>query len=199
MAYLTYKFEREKNLYEKTWDYDERLTKLISFITDWFWITDVTELSSNERTCYKGFNGYLIILSLLYITACIAQTFYFIEYSSYIDWVRYILTFLIIVIPISKLMLKVSAYFFIYYLVVLNYLMLDFGYYLLNYVYIFVVFTLPGVYYNHSYLQKVLRYKGFELKSIELNKFSCYYLYDRFLKNLTEKEIKEHELKKIRK
>ncbi|HAG53498.1 MAG TPA: hypothetical protein DCL21_06910 [Alphaproteobacteria bacterium] len=197
MAYLNYKFERAKNLYEKTWDYDERLTKIVSFITDWFWITDVTELSSNERTCYKGFNNYLMLLSLIYIAVSISQTFYFIEYSSYIDWLRYLVVFLMIIAPLAKLMFKMTCYFLVYYIFVLNYLTFDFGNYFANYAFVFILFNLIGVYYNHSYLQKVLTYNGFKLKSIELNKFSCYYVYDRFIKNLTESEIKQQEIQKL--
>ncbi|MCP4355855.1 MAG: hypothetical protein GY793_09555 [Proteobacteria bacterium] len=197
MAHLKYYFERNKNIYEKGLDYNKKLTSLVSFVSDWFFICDVTELTSPTRTCYKGINGYFAFLSLLYIATSIAQTHYFQEYSSYIDWLRYFIVLLITIVPLRKLMIKGFIYLFISNIILLNYAIPAVTNQLASYVILFIAFNLMGSLYNRAYLRKVMGYKGFELKRVEVTKLSYFYIYKRFIKKTTVQELETKELARL--
>jgi hypothetical protein len=79
-------------------------------------------------------------------------------------------------------MFKLSGYFLLYYFFIMQIIYPDLSYGLFNYLIIYVLFILPGIYYNMVYLDKVKTYKGFELTKVEVNKMSVYYWYLKLLK-----------------
>lgn len=204
MAYIKYVFERNKNLYEKAWDINPRLTWWVSFVTDWFWFTDITDISSNKRTCYKGFNNELIILSFIFIIISFLADIFFVKYSIYFEWIKYFILILMIFLPSIKLMFKMIWKFLLIYIVLFNFIIspsYDFvmGKDISNFVKMFVLglslfilLNLPGIYLNNEYLNKIKENESFELKKVKINKVSIYYFYC-FLFN--KKRLKQLEKK----
>ena len=188
MAHITYHYQRDKNLYEKTWDYSPRITWWISFITNWFWFTDITELTSNKRTCHKGINLYFVLYAMIYI-ACIAvsnvESLDSYNYLKWASWIPFIILPIMVISPCFKLMFKFIVSLAVI-LILLKVSLLAAPWQVYSGA-IFVMFTYLGCLYNSKYLAKVKTYKGFELVKVEENKYSCYYLYNKLLK----KDIKE--------
>lgn len=184
MAHVKYYFERDKNKYEKIWDKNEKVTKWISFITNWFWITDITEISSNKRECPVGINGYFLLISIFYVLGFVLQHFNVFDISSY--WytiIDVILVGLMLVIPCLKLMFKFSFYGVTMVWLFFNLLAEDFNWFVYAAL-VFIVINLLGVLLNKFYFDriKLLQANGFELIKVEVNKYSCYYLYNTIFK-----------------
>ena len=181
MGHINYYFQRDKNKYEKVWDYNKRATKFISFITNWFWITDVTELTSHKRECSKGLNDVYIILSLICVCLLLGKDYIW-EYSAYFKVAAILNLVLLGCYPLLKFMFKLAGYFLFYYFFIMQIIYPDLSYGLFNYLIVYVLFILPGIYYNMVYLDRVKSYKGFELTKVEVNKMSAYYWYLKLLK-----------------
>lgn len=201
MAFITYKLSRPKNKYEQSLDYNERLTWWVSFITNWFWITDVTDLSSNQRECERGFNSYIMVLSVIYII-CLASSHYFLmDYATYISILGYFIVFLMVIYPLFKLMAKTSLYFFIYYVVFLNLFSFEFGVdYLASAALCFIYYiglNIPGVFYNKKYLDRISQRENFTLDEIQANRLSLFWLYNRLFNKQTIQQFIDREKQRL--
>lgn len=181
MAHIKYYFTRDKNVYEKTWEYNERLTWWVSFITNWFWFTDITELTSNKRVCGVGLNGYITLLSLLYISFKVLSATWLVNYVAYINILNFIIIFLLMFFPMLKLMFKLSGIFGIYYMFLISTFEPLFNNIFLDNALLFVLFILPGILFNAKYLEMVKKYKSFDLEKVEVSEYSLYYLYNRYI------------------
>lgn len=202
MAYITYNFKRSKNAYEKSLDYNDKLTWIVSFISNWFFITDVTELSSNERTCYKGFNNTLMLLSSLYLILEVLGSYYFMDYSTYLSVFSYFILIFMILIPSMMLMFKTSFYFFIYYIVFFNLFDFDFG---VDYIFsgilcllYFVLLNIPGYFYNKKYFNYIKSQSVYSLESISVNYVSPFWIFNYIINKTTVSNYKKKEIDSLK-
>jgi hypothetical protein len=201
VAFITYKLSRPKNAYEKSLDYNERVTWWVSFITNWFWITDVTELSSNQRECERGFNSYIMSLSAIFIACLAAQHYFLMEYATYISILAYFIMFLMIVYPLFKLMARTSLYFFIYYVIFLNLFSFEFGGdYIASAALCFIYYiglNIPGVFYNKKYLDRISTRENFTVDEIEINKLSLFWVYNKLINKQSAQQFVEKEKQRL--
>ncbi len=193
MAHITYYFERDKNKYEQVWDYSERVTWWVSFITNWFWFTDVTDLTSNKRECHKGLNSYVMYSSIILIACLIAKNYYLVEYSIWFSIAFGLVLFFMILYPLTKLMLKASWYFALYYILFFALFDFDFGVDYISSAALVLIYyvglNIPGIVFNSAYLNRVAKKEKFNLVNVELNKLSLYWLYSKLLKDDKEEDI----------
>lgn len=200
MAHIKYYFIRDKNKYEQAWDYNKKLTKWVSLITSWFWITDVTTISSNTRKCQKGLNFYISLFGLACVAAQFFANSYVNDYQVYFKILAAIILFILIMFPLYRLMFKLVSYFCLYY--ILLYVMFEPVFYIsvLDLPIQVILYVLPGLIYNKKYLEKVLKYESFTLEKVEINRYSCYYLYYKYFFKvdiLKKEERLKHELSKL--
>lgn len=201
LAHITYYFERDKNKYEQVWDYSDRVTWWVSFITNWFWFTDVTEITSNKRECHKGLNSYVMVSSIILIACLIAKSYYFVDYSIWFSIIFGVVLFSVILYPLTKLMLKASWYFALYYMLFFALFDFDFGVDYLSSAALVLIYyvglNIPGIIFNTSYFNRIAKKEKFNLVDVEVNKLSIFWLYSRFVKNSNTENLIELEKQRL--